>query len=298
MDVCIVGAGEMGSWLGATLAAADTDFDLAFADTDPAAAERAATAVGGRAVPAPPASSPERFDAVALAVPIPAVADAVAAQTPRAERAFVDVTGVMGPALDAMREHAPDRERLSTHPMFSEANAPGSVAAVHDAAGPVTDAVREALVAAGNDVFETTAEDHDAAMGTVQAKAHAAVLAFGLAGDPVDPRYHTDVSHALFEAVESITGKDPHVFGDIQSAFDGAEAVAGAAERVADARGNPEAFAALYEEAGRLVESDPADDAAGPDAVDADASGTADSDAADTNDATGPDPGATGGEDR
>ncbi|MFD1515435.1 prephenate dehydrogenase/arogenate dehydrogenase family protein [Halomarina rubra] len=260
MHCCIVGAGEMGTWLGATLAATD-DFDLAFADTDPEAAERAATAVGADTVALDPADSTDRFDAVVLAVPMPVVADAVATQAPRAERALLDVSGVMAPALDAMREHAPDRERLSLHPMFSEANAPGRIAAVADASGPVTAAVRQALDAAGNEVFDTTATDHDESMRTVQAKAHAAVLAFGLAGAPVDPRYHTDVSTALFDLVENVTGGTAHVFGDIQTTFDGATEVAAAAERIAETRGDPEAFAERYAEARRLVEGAGASDA-------------------------------------
>ncbi|MWG33963.1 prephenate dehydrogenase/arogenate dehydrogenase family protein [Halomarina oriensis] len=279
MHCCIVGAGEMGTWVGRTLA--DAGHDVAVADLDADAADRAATTVDGGTVPVSPPPTPEstdRFDAVVLAVPIPAVAEAVAAQAPRAEHAVVDVTGVMGPALDAMREHAPDHERLSLHPMFSTANAPGRIAAVPDATGRVTDAIREALVAAGNEVFETTATDHDEAMETVQAKAHAAVLAYGLVREAVDPRYHTDVSTALFEAVESITGSTAHVFGDIQAAFDGAEELAAAAERVAESRGDPEAFATLYEEAGRSggpredeetategTGSERADDAAGGD---------------------------------
>jgi prephenate dehydrogenase len=273
MDLCIVGAGEMGTWLGATLAAADAEFDLAFADTDPAAAERAAATVGGDPVPVDIGASvgnegegeetggkdsgPDgKFDAVAVAVPIPAVGDAVATYALHAERALLDVTGVMEPALDAMREHAPDRERLSMHPMFSEANAPGRIAAVHDARGPVTDAVREALVAAGNEVFDTTAADHDDAMTTVQANAHAAVLAFGLAAEPVDPRYHTDVSAAMFDLVANVTGGTAHVFGDIQAAFDGAADVAAAADRLAATREDPDAFAALYDEAGRLGDAE------------------------------------------
>ncbi|MFC5973184.1 prephenate dehydrogenase/arogenate dehydrogenase family protein [Halomarina salina] len=259
MHCCIVGAGEMGRWLGSTLAA-DPAFDVSFADTDPAAADSAASALGGEAVPLDPQESSRRFDAVALAVPIPAVAEAVATQAPRADRALLDVTGVMGTALDAMREHAPDRERLSLHPMFSEANAPGSIAAVHDAPGAVTDAVRESLDAAGNDLFDTTAADHDDAMETVQAKAHAAVLAYGLAGEAVDPRYHTDVSTAMFDLVANVTGGSAHVFGDIQTAFEGADAVAEAAERIDAARGDPEAFAALYEEAGRLGDAPTAED--------------------------------------
>jgi prephenate dehydrogenase len=256
----------MGMWIGQTLA--DAGHDIAVADLDVDAAERAASAVGGEVVPLTPPPTPEsteRFDAVVLAVPIPTVAEAVATHAPRAEHAVVDVTGVMGPALDAMREHAPDRERLSTHPMFSTANAPGRIAVVPDASGPVTDAIREALVVGGNELFETTASDHDEAMETVQAKAHAAVLAYGLVREEVDPRYHTDVSTALFDAVESITGSSAHVFGDIQAAFDGADELAAAAERVAESRGDADAFAALYEEAGRF--GDPEGDQRGTDSV-------------------------------
>lgn len=240
MDCLIVGAGEMGRWVGETLAGR---FSIAYADSDAAAAERAAGATGGRV-----AGDGERFDAVCLAVPIPAVGAAVRDHAPRAERAVWDVTGTMGPAVAAMREHAPDRERLSTHPLFAPDAAPGRVPVVHDAPGPVTDAVREALVGAGNELFETEPEEHDRAMATVQARAHAAVLAFGLAREEVPERFQTPVSAALSELVERVTDGTPRVYADVQAAFGGAEDVADAAARVADAEGA--AFERLYREAG------------------------------------------------
>lgn len=239
MDVLVVGAGTMGRWFARAVDAA-----VAFADADPAVAERAAAAVGGRAVPL---DGDERFDAVCVAVPISAVADAVAAQAPRAERALLDVTGVMDPAVAAMREHAPDRERVSFHPLFAPENAPGNVAVVADAPGPATDAVRGALTERGNHLFETTPAEHDRAMETVQARAHAAVLAFGLAAEEVPEQFHTPVSGPLCELVEQVTGATPGVYAEIQAAFDGAEDVAEAARRIADA--DREAFEALYREA-------------------------------------------------
>jgi prephenate dehydrogenase len=177
-----------------------------------------------------------------------AVADAAATQAPRAERALVDVTGVMGPVVAAGRDHAPDRERLSLHPLFAPANAPGNVAAVHDAAGPVTDRVRAALSGAGNHVFDTTPAEHDEAMRTVQAAAHAAVLAYGLASESVRPEFATPVSRRLDDLVRTVTGGTPRVYRDIQRTFDGAERVAEAARRVAEA--DDEAFERLYREAG------------------------------------------------
>jgi prephenate dehydrogenase len=238
----------MGRWVGEVLSAR---FGVAFADTDPAAAERAAeaTAAGARAVAADVgADDGDRFDAVCLAVPMPALSGAVAAQAPRAERAVLDVTGTMAPAVAAMRRHAPDRERLSAHPLFAPAAAPGRVPVVVDEPGPVTDAVRAALSAAGNELFETEPETHDRAMATVQARTHAAVLAFALAREEVPERFHTPVSAALSELADRLTDGTPRVYADVQAAFEGAGDVAAAARRVADAEG--EAFERLYREAG------------------------------------------------
>ncbi|MFB6080243.1 MAG: prephenate dehydrogenase [Haloferacaceae archaeon] len=239
MDLLVVGAGAMGRWVGDVVGAA------AFADVDPAAADAAAATRDARAVPV---DGDERFEAVCLAVPISAVPAAVAAQAPRADRALVDVTGVMAPAVSAMREHAPDRERLSLHPLFAPENAPGNVAAVHDEPGPVTAAVRERVAVAGNEVFDTTAADHDEAMGTVQAGAHAAVLAYALAAREVRPEFATPVSARLDELVATVTDGSPRVYREIQAAFPGAARVADAARRVADADG--ETFERLYHEAG------------------------------------------------
>ncbi|MFB6157227.1 MAG: prephenate dehydrogenase/arogenate dehydrogenase family protein [Haloferacaceae archaeon] len=238
MDLLVVGAGEMGRWVGDRLDAA------AYADRDPSAAAAAAEATGAGTVPV---DGDKRFEAVCLAVPISAAEAAVAAQAPRAERALVDVTGAMAAVVDAMREHAPDRERLSLHPLFAPENAPGNVAAVHDAAGPVTRAVRDALDAAGNDVFDTTPTEHDEAMRTVQAGAHAAVLAYALAADDVRPEFATPVSGRLDDLVATVTGGSPDVYREIQETFAGADRVADAARRVADAEGA--AFDRLYREA-------------------------------------------------
>lgn len=242
MDLLIVGAGSMGRWFGRTLR--DHVETLAFADVDPETAEDAASAVGGRAVPV---EGDDRFDVVCLAVPIPAVTEAAVTHAARAREAVCDLTGVMGPAVAALRDHAPDRERVSLHPLFAPERAPGTVAVVPDASGAATDRIRRALVEAGNDVVETTPEEHDRAMETVQAKAHAAVLAFALAAEDVPEAFATPVSEGLTDLVGMVTGGDPSVYADVQEAFSGAEEVATAAERVADA--DREGFEALYRRA-------------------------------------------------
>lgn len=243
MDVLVVGAGAMGRWFAE--AVADVA-DVAVADVDPSAAQAAADTTGGRPVPL---GGDERFDAVCFAVPIPTVAGAVEEQAHRAERALLDVTGVMAGPIEAMARAGPERERVSLHPLFAPENAPGSVAVLSDAPGPVTDDLRAALAARGNDLFETTAEEHDTAMESVQAAAHAAVLAYGLAAEEVREEFHTPVSAALVDLVDQVTSGEPRVYADIQGAFDGATAVADAAERIASA--DHEAFERLYEAAKR-----------------------------------------------
>ena len=242
MNGLVVGAGEMGAWLADVLG--DAGFEVAVADADPAAARE--FAAGREGVRAVPLDGEEGFDLVCVAVPIPAAEDAIASAAGRAERALLDVTGTMAGPVAAMREHAPDRERVSLHPLFAPDAEPGNVAVVADAAGPVTDAVREALDARGNEAFETTPEEHDRAMETVQARVHAAVLAYGLAAEEVPEEFHTPVSAGLSDLVERVTGGDGRVYADIQAAFDGAEDVAAAAREVAEA--DRESFRRLYED--------------------------------------------------
>lgn len=234
----------MGRWFAGALDAGATDrVTVAFADAESDAASEAAAACGGRAVPL---DADERFDAVCIAVPIPAATDAIAAHAEQATHAVIDVTGSAEEPVAAMREYALDCERMSLHPLFAPENAPGNVAVVADEPGPVTDAVRDALVAEGNRCFDTTAEEHDRMMETVQARAHAAVLAFGLAAEDVPERFHTPVSAALFDLVEQVGGGDPRVYADIQAAFDGAEDVAAVARELAET--DTEAFVELYRE--------------------------------------------------
>jgi prephenate dehydrogenase len=242
MNVLVVGAGSMGRWLARTLRD-HADASVAFADTDRDAADAAAAAVGGRAVPT---DIRERFDVVAVAVPMPVADVAIEEYAPLSDGAVVDVTGQMADPLAAMAAAAPDRQRASLHPLFAPANAPGSIAVVTAAGGEWVDAVVDALVAAGNEPFETTAPEHDTAMKSVQAAAHAAVIAYAAATAEVPDRFHTPVSSGMESLVEQVLGGEAHVYADIQRTFDGAEAVAAAAREIADA--DHEAFAALYEE--------------------------------------------------
>jgi prephenate dehydrogenase len=247
MDILVVGAGSMGRWLARTLHEdASEPVTTAFLDTDVRAAREAAQDLDCRAV-AP--DTGERFDAVCIAVPIPVTDDAIATHASRAERAVFDVTGTMADPVRTMREHAPDCERVSFHPLFAPPNEPGNVPLVPDEPGPVTDAVRDALTARDNDLFETTPAEHDEAMETVQARTHAAVLAYALAAEDISDQFHTPISEELAALAAQVTDGDPRVYADVQTAFDGADDLATAARRLADA--DMETFYDLYDEAGR-----------------------------------------------
>ena len=239
MDLLVVGAGEMGRWVADTVEAT-----VAFADRDPAVAHDAADARDARAVSPDTA---ETFDAVCLAVPMSAVPDAVDAYADNVGEAVFDVSGAMAEPVAALRAACPDAQRASFHPLFAPPRVPGNGAAVSDAGGPLIDAGVADVEAGGNDVFETTPAEHDRAMETVQAGAHAAILAWRLAGEDVREEFHTPVSGALDDLADTVTEGSPGVYAEIQRAFDGADAVADAARDLADA--DPERFAALYEAA-------------------------------------------------
>lgn len=239
MEVLIVGAGAMGRWFAEAVGT-----DVAFADVDEERATEAAEAVGGRAVPL---ESEERFEAVCLAVPMTGIEDAVDTHASQAGAAILDVSGVMGPALEAMAARAPGVERVSLHPLFAPERAPGSIAVVREQGGETTETLLSALEASGNEVVETTATEHDEAMESVQAAAHAAVLSFALAADSVPEGFETPIYEDLRELVVQVTEGTPRVYADIQETFEGAEAVAEAADRLAEA--DPEAFESLYREA-------------------------------------------------
>jgi prephenate dehydrogenase len=179
---------------------------------------------------------------------MPDAPEAIESHASRAREAMLDLTGSMVEPVTLMAEQAPDRERLSLHPLFAPENAPGRIAMVPAASGPVTERIQDDLAAAGNDLIKTTAEAHDQAMETVQAKTHAAVLAFALAADEVDPAFATPVFDRMTEIVDEVTDGQPRVYADIQDAFDGAEAVAEAAGVVADA--DRERFEQLFRDAG------------------------------------------------
>jgi prephenate dehydrogenase len=250
MDVLIVGAGAMGTWFGGAI-----DADVAFADVDPDAAAEAAAATDGVVADL---EADDGYDVVCIAVPLGHTAAAVADHASRAERAIVDVSGVMAAPLEAMAEHAPDRERATLHPLFAPERAPGSIAVVRENAGPATAALLEALRDRGNDLVETTPAEHDEAMETVQATTHAAVLSFALAARSVPEGFETPIYDELRTVAEQVTEGTPRVYADIQETFDGAERVADAAEAIAAA--DAEELEGLYREAAERVHGERGDE--------------------------------------
>lgn len=255
MEVLVVGAGAMGQWVGRVLTERESNlgessldlsggFDIEYYDEHPQAARDAATQTGGDAVTTVKAE----YDVVCVAVPIPVASQAIADHARRARQAVFDITGTMREPVTALKRHAQDVERFSLHPLFSPANEPGNVPMVVDADGPVTRFLKEVLEARGNDVFETTTEAHDEAMETVQARAHAAILAYGLAGEAVPAQFHTTVSGELEALVNQVSSGEARVYADIQAAFDGAEDVAEAAATIAEA--DRTEFEKLYNQIG------------------------------------------------
>ena len=242
MHTLVVGAGAMGRWIGRVIAG-DLDGTVTFLDHETGVAEEAAAAIGGQvANPSPD----DVYDLVCLAVPIPATPAAIRGHGPRGQ-AVVDLAGVMEGPVAAMSDLS-TAEAASLHPLFAPEAEPGNVPVVVERAGPTVEGLLGTLRERGNTVFETTVTEHDRAMETVQARTHAAVLAFALAAGPAPDRFQTPVSAGLSDLAERVTSGDPRVYADVQAAFDGADDVATAARRVADA--DRDAFMRLYRAAG------------------------------------------------
>ncbi len=238
MEVLIVGAGAIGRWFGSMM---DTPV---FTDIDHEQAVSAAQSVGGDQQDI---DIIDAFEVVCIAVPMPVSREAIAQFSSQATTAIIDLTGSMTGPLAAMREHADSVERASFHPLFAPANAPGRIAMAPDNEGPVTEEIVSLFESTGNHVFRTTAEEHDRAMETVQAKTHSAVLAFALAADTVPADFQTPIYRGLQELADEMTGGNPRVYADIQETFTGAQAVADAARQIADA--DRETYEQLYRDA-------------------------------------------------
>jgi prephenate dehydrogenase len=249
MHLLVVGAGSMGRWFADAMAAdASEPVTVTFADADQTTAAAAAGSFAGDATAVAADAAPDA-DLVCVAVPIPAATDAIATHADRATDAVVDLTGTMREPVAAMAANAEGREQLSLHPLFAPENEPGNVAAVPSSRGQVTDTIEQTLTTRGNEWFETTPGAHDEAMKTVQARTHTAVLAFALAAESVDERFHTPISGPLADLADQVTDGEGRVYADIQAVFDGADDVADAAREIAEA--DDAAFEALYEDAGR-----------------------------------------------
>ena len=242
MDLLIVGAGAMGRWFARSM---DESESVSFTDVDEATAYEAAEELDANVASL---TDDQQFDVICFAVPMSVCEEAIATYAQRAQRAVIDVTGTMAGPLEAMAQEAPELERASLHPLFAPENAPGNIAVVKDGPGQSVEFILDRLAAVGNTLVETSATEHDKLMETVQAKAHAAILAFALAGDDVPAGYSTPVYDGLSNLVEQVTGGTGSVYAEIQDTFDGASAVAEAANRIAEA--DAAEFERLYREAG------------------------------------------------
>ncbi|MFB6133202.1 MAG: prephenate dehydrogenase/arogenate dehydrogenase family protein [Halanaeroarchaeum sp.] len=240
MEVLIVGAGAVGRWVASV-----HDGPVAFADADTDAARTAAVDRSDARTVA--LDGEETFDVVSVAVPMRAATPVIEQQASRATRAIVDWTGSMRDPIETMTAVAPDLERVSYHPLFAPEYAPGRIAVTRAESGPATDAFEERFVAAGNELVPVSAGEHDEAMRTIQGRAHAAILAFGLAAEDVPDSLATPVFEDLDALRRRVTGGNSSVYADIQAVFDGAEDVADAARAIAEA--DRETFADLYDDA-------------------------------------------------
>lgn len=248
MRALIVGAGEMGQWF---VEVTRDWLDVTILDDDVERARRVAERHQG-AISSP--NDVEPAPLVVTAVPMEVTESVIAEYGQYVKTAMIDLSGAMVGPLEAMREDAPEREHISLHPLFAPENAPGNIPMVVENGNDVAERLVSILEEAGYTPFETTADAHDQAMENVQAKVHAAVMAYSLAADPVDERFHTPVSAGMDELQELVLDGNPRVYSDIQARYAGSRSVAEAAEKIAQV--DQEGFEQLYRNASRKRSSE------------------------------------------
>ncbi|MFW6385512.1 MAG: prephenate dehydrogenase [Halodesulfurarchaeum sp.] len=241
MDALVVGAGAIGRWFAEMI-----PWKVTFADVDESAAVSSARSLGERGSVGE-LRGESRYDVVVIAVPMRVASETIRVEGKRAERAIVDLTGSMQEPLSAMEVVASGIERVSYHPLFAPEHAPGNIAVSVGESGPITDKIWDGLETNGNELIEVDPAEHDEAMKTIQGRAHAAILAFGLTASDVPPGLSTPVYEQLHELLERVTSGTPQVYADIQDRFDGAQDVRDAASKLASA--DREAFETLYRDA-------------------------------------------------
>jgi prephenate dehydrogenase len=238
MKLLIVGSGSMGRWFASAV-----DADITYLDIEPEMANEAAGEMGcGIANP----DTEELFDVVCIAVPMPFVEEAITKYSKNASGGLCDITGSMATPIKNMKLHADGIERLSMHPLFGPLNCPGRIAIVEDNMGPLMKKICDDLEKSGNTLFNTTVDEHDEAMKTVQGMAHAAILSFGLAAEKIPDKFGTPIFDGLMKLTMEITRGNPRVYSDIQKIFGGSIEISNAARRISDS--DEEEFKKIHED--------------------------------------------------
>ncbi len=239
-EVAGVDVAQGGAWMVGDIAAPDARLRDALAATDTlllCVPETAALAAIGRVAGELPAGA--------------LVVDTLSVKTPVAAR-WSEVQGAL--------------EVLSLNPLFApDVGLRGeAVAAVTLRGGPRGRALLHALAAAGADVLELDADEHDRRAAGAQAAVHAAVLGYGayLARAGADPRFSTPAQRGLLALLARVAGFDSEVYRHIQA--DNPHAAA-AREQLAwsvcdigvwAAEPSGERFAALFAQLRRLCDPD------------------------------------------
>ena len=168
-------------------------------------------------------------DVVVVSVPIdrtvPVIAE-VGAHVPTGAL-LVDVTSIKTPAVEAMRQHAPQAEGIGTHPMWGP-----STGSLQDQrmvfTSPTDDDIRLRTIRAwfermGASVTETTPEHHDRMMSVVQGLTHFVLFAFAetLRREGIRPeemgRFASPIYEMLIAMVGRYVGHDPRLYALIQA---------------------------------------------------------------------------------
>jgi prephenate dehydrogenase len=182
---------------------------------------------------------------------------------------LADILSVKGRIVEVATAGVKAQEYLSLHPLFApQEEFRGTVAVIPVHRGAESPQLLQCLETWGGTMLVMTADDHDRSMAMVQVIAHAAILAFGAAGEKLlttcSPLATTPVHTMLCALVRRVTGGDPALYWDIQRnntyASEARELLVSNLRELAEIVGAAdfERFTAMFQQAQRSIAHPPA----------------------------------------
>lgn len=170
----------------------------------------------------------KKADIIVFSVPIGVTPSVIKALAPHAKKGSLlcDITSIKGPALKALKKHAPSHsEILGLHPMFGpdgvKSLSSQIIAVCSIKPGTWSRFLLKFLKGKGALLKETTAQKHDELMAFIQGLVHLSSIAMGIAMEKLHLNlketlaFSSPIYRLRLDMVGRILHQDPKLYGEI-----------------------------------------------------------------------------------